>query len=132
VNPTKTIKNLKGEEYPKSFPSSKELEAIKNDTSKLERETIGNVILNCLTNYVVQDRKEGFYINLIAQSLLSNNEKIEFKDKIQKFLIDVLNEQTLIRKKVKDEKGEEKEEIKGLYQGWVISQVLQELGVKPK
>ena len=132
MNCNKSILNLKGETYPKSFPSYKELEAIKNDISKLERETIGNVILNCLTNYVVQDRKEGFYINLIAQSLLSNNEKIEFKDKIQKFLIDVLNEQTLIRKKVKDEKGEEKEEIKGLYQGWVISQVLQELGVKPK
>ena len=74
--------------------------------------------------------KEGFYINLIAQSLLSNNEKIEFKDKIQKFLIDVLNEQTLIRTKVKDEKGEEKEEIRGLYQGWVISQILEELGEK--
>jgi len=130
MNPNKTIKNLRGEEYPKSFPNSREMEAIQNDISKLERETIGNVILNCLTNYVVQDRKEGFYINLIAQSLLSNNKKIEFKDKIKKFLLELLNEQTLIRKKVKNEKGEEKEEIKGLYQGWVISQILQELGEK--
>ena len=130
MNPNKTIKNLRGEEYPKSFPNSREMEAIQNDISKLERETIRNVILNCLTNFIIQDRKEGFYINLIAQSLLSNNKKIEFKDKIKKFLLELLNEQTLIRKKVKNEKGEEKEEIKGLYQGWVISQILQELGEK--
>ena len=128
MNPTKTIKNLKGETYPKSFPSSKELEAIKNDTSKLERETIGNVILNCLTNFIIQDKKEGYYINLIAQSILSSDKKIEFKNGIQKFLIDVLDNQTLRREKTK----EGKEEIRGLYQGWVISQVLQELGVKPK
>ena len=130
MNPNKTIKNLRGEEYPKSFPNSREMEAIQNDISKLERETIGNVILNCLTNFIIQDKKEEDYINLIAQSILSSDKKIEFKNGIQKFLIDVLNEQTLIRKKVKDEKGGEKEEIKGLYQGWVISQILEELGEK--
>ena len=123
MNPNKTIKNLRGEEYPKSFPNSREMEAIQNDISKLERETIGNVILNCLTNFIIQDKKEGYYINLIAQSILSSDKKIEFKNGIQKFLIDVLDNQTLRREKTK----EGKEEIKGLYQGWVINQCEQEI-----
>ena len=135
-NPNKKILNLRGEEYPKSFPTQKELDELpikksgQPDLEKLEKETVGNVILNCLTNYIVQDRKEGFYINLIAQSLLTADKKFEFKEKIKKFLVELLDEQTLRREKtkVKNEKGveEEKEEVKGLYQAWVIALIKNE------
>jgi len=128
MNPNRKILSLRGEEIPKSFPSQTELEKVKDkngqpDLSKLEKETVGNVILNCLANYVVKDRKEGFYINLIAQSILSGNKKIEFKEKIKKFLIEVLDEMTLRREKDKDGK----EHQKGLYAGWAIWQVKEEI-----
>lgn len=128
-NPNKKIKNLRGEEMPKSFPTQRELDKLpkdKNgqpDLSKLERETIGNIILNCLANYIVKDRKEGFYINLIANKLLSKDDKIELDDEVKKFLIDVLDEMTLRREK--DENG--KEIQKGLYASWAIWQVKEEI-----
>ena len=128
-NPNKKILNLRGEEMPKSFPTQREIDKLpkdKNgqpDLSKLEKETVGNIILNCLANYIVKDRKEGFYINLIAQSILSGDEKIELKDKVKNFLIDVLDEMTLRREKNKDGK----EEQKGLYASWAIWQVKEEI-----
>jgi len=127
-NPNKKILNLRGEEMPKSFPTQAEIDKLpkKNgqpDLSKLERETVGNIILNCLANYVVKDRKEGFYINLIAQSILSGDEKVELKDKLKNFLIDVLDEMTLRREK--DENGKEMQ--KGLYASWAIWQVKEEI-----
>ena len=158
-NPNQKILNLRGEEIPKSFPTQKEIDKLPKDKlnqpdlNKLEKETIGNIILNCLANYIVKDKKEGFYINLIAQSILSigveiekeedregnivgtkirkvSNKKIEFKEKIKKFLVELLDEQTLRREKtkVKNEKGveEEKEEVKGLYQAWVIALIKNE------
>jgi len=133
MNPNRKILSLRGETMPKSFPTQKELNKLPKlktgqpDLTKLERETVGNIILNCLANYVVKDRKEGFYINLIAQSILSGNKKIEFKDKIKRFLIDVLDEMTLRREIVKDKDGKKKEEQKGLYAAWAIAQVKEEV-----
>ena len=152
MNPNKKILDLRGEEYRKSFPTQKELDRLpkiksKNaegkeietpDLDKLEKETIGNVIFNCLMNYIVEDRKEGAYINVISLWILNDckegGKKTELKEKIKSFLIEVLDEQTLRRKKVKakDEKGkeEEKEEVKGLYQAWVMSKIKEELGIE--
>ena len=136
MNPDKKIKNLRGEEVPMSLPTQKEIDKLpkdkdnKPDFSKLERETVGNIILNCLTHYIVRDRKEGFYINLIAQSILAKDKKAELKDKLKKFLIEVLDEMTHRREIEKNEKGEKKEIEKGLYAAWSISQVKQELGIK--
>ena len=136
MNLSKKIVNLRGEEIPKTFPSREEVNNLPKlsngqpNQDLLERETIRNIILNCLINYVVEDKKEGWYINLIAQSLISDKKEIDFKDKIMKFLIDVLDNQTMRREMVKDKDDKEKEEIKGLYAGWVIAQVKQELGIK--
>ena len=140
-NPNKKILNLRGEEIPKSFPTQKEIDKLpKNklnqpDLNKLEKETIGNIILNCLANYIVKDKKEGFYINLIAQSLLAGNKKIEFKEKIKKFLVEVLDDMTFRREmeEVEEEKEgkkeiKKKEVTKGIYAGWAIAQILNELG----
>ena len=148
MNPNKKVLNLRGEEMPKSLPTQKELDALPKkkivikdgkgnqiekevpDQSKLERETIGNIILNCLSNYLINDRKEGFYVNMIAQSIIGAKGEIELKDKLQKFLIEVLDEMIMRKDITKDEKGKEVESVKGLYAGWSVSQVLQELGIK--
>jgi len=140
-NPNKKILNLRGEEIPKSFPTQKEIDKLPKDKlnqpdlNKLEKETIGNIILNCLVNYIVKDKKEGFYINLIAQSLLAGNKKIEFKEKIKKFLVEVLDEMTFRREmeEVEEEKEgkkemKKKEVTKGIYAGWAVAQILNELG----
>ena len=136
MNPDKKIKNLRGEEIPMSLPTQKEIDRLpkdkdnKPDFSKLERETVGNIILNCLTHYIVRDRKEGSYINSIAQSILAKDKKAELKDKLKKLLIEILDEMTHRREIEKNEKGEKKEIEKGLYAAWSISQVKQELGIK--
>ena len=140
-NPNKKILNLRGEEIPKSFPTQKEIDKLPKDKlnqpdlNKLEKETIGNIILNCLANYIVKDKKEGFYINLIAQSLLAGNKKIEFKEKIKKFLVEVLDDMTFRREmeEVEEEKEgkkemKKKEVTKGIYAGWAVAQILNELG----
>ncbi len=131
----KEIKTLKGEKMAKSFLSPKEIEKLPTlkdgspDLSQAESETVENVILNCLSNYVVNDRKEGYYINAIAQLILTNEKEFELKEKFKSFLIDVLSDQILRKETEKDENGKEKEIIKGLYRAWVIAQVLGELGV---
>ena len=157
-NPNKKILNLRGEEIPKSFPTQKEIDKLPKDKlnqpdlNKLEKETIGNIILNCLVNYIVRDRKEGFYINLIAQSIIASeggiqtypdgteskvpkSKNIEFKEKIKKFLVEVLDEMTFRREmeEVEEEKEgkkeiKKKEVTKGIYAGWAIAQILNELG----
>lgn len=135
------IKTLRGEEMPKNFPNQKEIDAlphIKNrqgievpNLDKLERETVGNVIINCLAFYSCQDKKEGFYVNMIAESIISNKgEKVELKDKLKTFLLEVLDKSILREKKEKDKTGNETTREVGVYSGWVIAQVLEELGVK--
>jgi hypothetical protein len=100
------------------------------DVEKLEKETIGNVIINCLSYYKCKDRKEGFYVNLVAQSVIAKGNAIELKDKLKEFLIDILDQSIMREKITKDEKGIERKETIGLYVGWIIAQVLDELGVK--
>ena len=91
------------------------------DTSKLPRETLRNTLLNCLTNYVVKDKKEIFMVNATAQAIIGDEPTVELKDKLHKFLIDVVYAMTL------QDNGKEQS---GLYYSWVTSQVLEELGVR--
>jgi len=142
LDPNKKIVNLRGKPFPKTFPTPEEMNILpKNDfgqpdRTKLEEETMGNIILNCLGNYIVRDKRNGFYVNTIAQSIvsaISDKKKIDFKDKIRKFLIEVLDDQTMVMETVETGKGKEKEEeevTKGLYAAWAIAQIKQELGIK--
>ena len=134
MNVNKTIKDLRGEEYKKSFPTEKEVKESGDDKSKLPRETIGNVIINCLAGYTSKDKRDGFYINLIAQSVIGADKDIELKEKLKIFLIKALEDMILTIEKVdstdKDGVKTKKDQFKGLYASWVISQVLIELGVK--
>jgi hypothetical protein len=110
------IKTLRGEEYPKSFPQQREVDKLpmKKDKSgvefpdqdKLERETVGNVILNCLTVYRCEDRKDGYYVNLIAQTIIGSNGKdVILKDKLKEFLIEVMDKSIMKEEIKKDAKG---------------------------
>lgn len=134
---TKTIKDLRGREVTLSNPTQKEIDALpKNeqgepDISKLPFETIRNVILTCLTVYPVQNKKEIFYINTIANLVLSQD-AVDLKEKFKDFLVDVLKEQ-IIRKRMRTvASGKKEEEIIGMYYGWALQQVLDELGIEPE
>jgi hypothetical protein len=100
------------------------------DTEKLEKETVGNVILNCLSIYRCKDRKEGFYVNTIAQSVIAKGQNVELKDKFHEFLIELLDGSIMREKETKDERGNTRKETTGVYAGWVIAQVLDEMGLK--
>jgi len=101
------------------------------DLDKLEEETVGNVILNACTGYVSKSKKDGFYINTIANAILTykEGEPIEFKKPVKDFLEEVLVEATVREVEVKGEDGKQKKEIKGFYSSWIIAKVKQELGI---
>jgi len=116
--------------YVKSFITEDEEKVIKDkfgkvDTSQLERETVGNVMINCLAFQPAENKKDGFYANAIAQIILGEDRNIEFQEKFKDYLKRVL-ENSIVMSVKKDGK----DELKGLYSGWVIAQVLEELGYK--
>jgi len=129
TNLDKEITNIKTRKaFTKSFISEeekKELLEKKVTGNDLPKETVGNIILNCISMVPVESKLDGFYSNAIAQILFGTEREIEFNEKFKKFLSSHL-EKSII-KMVK--KGD-KEEFQGLYSGWVISQVLEELGEK--
>jgi hypothetical protein len=142
MNPKTKILSLRGQELPKSLPTQEEIDKLPKrktndkdgnkieipDIDKLERETVGNIILNCLATYVADDKREGFYINMIAHSIITGDIKIEFKEKLKTFILKVLDEATARKVKERDENGVDKEVDKGMYHSWVIAQVKKELG----
>ncbi len=127
---------MRGKEVPKTFPTKEELNELpkkedgSRDTEFLPRDTVGNVILNCLEQYVSKDNKDGFRIITIAQLILSTDtpEELEMTEKLKKFTISVLNDSIYRETEEVDEKGSKK--TKGMYFSWVISQALVELGVE--
>ena len=127
MNLNRIIKNLHGEESAMSFPSQEVLSSAKRgpdgkiDMNSVPRETVKNVVINCLAQYIVKDRKEMFYVNTTAQAVLgAEGDTFELKDKFQKFLIEVLYSAI-----VQEKDGQQS----GVYYSWVVGQVLEELGV---
>jgi len=55
------------------------------DYDKLERETVGNVIVNCLANYKIKDKREGFYCNMIAQAIIGETGDVVLKENSKHF-----------------------------------------------
>ena len=148
MNPQKRIVSLKGEEVQKSNPMQDEIEALPKkkvsryneqgimteieipDISQLERETVGNVIISCLVNYPTKEKREGFYINTIANLINTyDGTPFELKEKVKSFLIRVLEESTVRVEKEESKDGKKTEIKKGLYYSWVIAQCLEELGI---
>lgn len=134
----------------KSFPTQEEMQALPinkinvyneraermvakevPDWDKLDRETVGNIILNVLAQHKDRDKKDGFYSNMIANSVLTAEKEkpFELKDKLKKYLIDVLDEATLRVEQTKNENGNGPEVTIGVYSGYAIAQVKEELGI---
>lgn len=105
------------------------------DYDKLERETVGNVILNVLNNHTQKSKLDGFYCNAIGAIVLgadANSPEVDFKEKFRKFLLSALDDATLRVETVKGADGKDMEVNKGIYFGWTIAQVKAELGEKPE
>lgn len=131
INLKATIKTLKGETYPMSFPTELDIESVKKAKgitevmlTDLPYETVGNVLINCLSNYAVKDKKEVFLVH--AAALWVNSDQEDLPDKIKNFMSNrVLPQSTL-----KVEKDGDDENKVGTYAPWVIAQVYNELGIE--
>lgn len=129
MNLDKEIVNIKTRKpYIKSFPTEDEKTLAVNDKgvfddNLLPKETVGNVILNCLAMIPGETKIHGFYANAIAQLIFGDEREIELKDKFKTFLSSHLEKSI-----IKTIKNGDKEEVRGLYAGWIISQVLEEMG----
>lgn len=129
IDPFREIRSLYGESLQKSGMTPKEINDLPKDNEgrpdfdKAERETVGNVVLNCLGSYK-GSKVEGFMANSIAMSIIDakKGDLIEFKKKYVDFIITVLENSIY----TEDEQTKQKS---GLYRYWVISQVLNEFGV---
>lgn len=143
MNPKKLLKHINGKEYPKSFPSEEEYRKLpkikdkdkfgnpieKADESKLERETVGNVIMNCLARYKPEEPKENIFVNIAMQLLWDEKKEVQLKDKIRKFVIKVVVNQTIHDEFLDDKNPKTKTEV-GTYWSWVTGQALAELGAE--
>ena len=132
MNLNRIILRPDGEESFISYPSQKLLDSLpKNEDDspnlyKLPKDTVRNVILQCLNYSSPKDASGGFMVNLIGQDIVRADKEITLRPKMKEFLVEVLKEQ--IFKEETDKEG--KSVQKGIYKGWVIAQVLDELGEK--
>jgi len=129
TNLDKEIINIKTRKpFAKSFLSDEEKKELidkKATENDIPKETVGNVILNCISMIPAESKLDGFCANAVAQILFGTEREIEFNEKFKKFLISHLEKSI-----IKMVKREDKEEFQGLYSGWIISQVLEEIGEK--
>lgn len=113
MNLNKVLKNIKGEDAKMSFATPEE--------EKLGlKETIKNVLLNCLSSYPIKKNKEIFVVNTLATNILNSKGDIEFTEDELTFLKEVLFKTTF---------REEGEKEKGVYFPFLIGQILSELGI---
>lgn len=135
VDLQKVIVNLRGETYPMTYPSEQQVAKIQEEKkieqvkiADLPRETIFNVLINCLSAYVVRDRREVFLIQQVTNWMFDQRpDKKELYAPLEQFLLkSVLPDMTNRIEKDKDGKDVEK----GLYSGWVIAQVYREFGIE--
>lgn len=97
----------------------------------LPKETVRNVVLTCLDNYIVTENKEGWQINNLGIIFSDTKTKeVALKDKYWKLLIKVLDKCTASVKMEKEgEKEFEKINENSVYAAWIIAQAKEELGL---
>jgi len=134
INLQREIKTIRGETYSMSFPSKTDIEKVKEEKGikevKLEdmpRETVQNVIVNSLANYVIKESKDVFMLQIIATWVMSESEE---KEDMPKKAFDFLVKEVLPAAVSREEEEEGKKVAKGTYSHWVMVQVYDELGVK--
>lgn len=130
INLKEQVTNIKGDALEMSFPSDEQVNNLpKNekglpDRSKLPRETVGNMLLNCLGFYSnPKDRKEVFMVFDLGQRLMKAEDTIELDENDIKFLTKVINESLY-------DDSEEGKKPKGIYRMFGIGQLLNAIGVK--
>ena len=133
-NLKRELKSLKGETYPMSFVSNIDIERTKDEKkiaevkmTDLPRETVQNVLINCVSNYSVKNNKEVFTLNTVAQAII--NDKL---DDLSPELFSFLTKQVLPASVNREEEVDGKMVEKGLYKAWVIVQIYNELGIEPQ
>lgn len=143
-NLKRVITNLRGMELPVTIPRKEDIERIKKEKDikdvmidDLPRETVQDVILNCLSAHKPTDKRDIFLVNKIANWVLQEPDEEEgygeLKDKLFNFLVDEVLPNAIIyaeEEKSKDDKKEKGDKNKGIYYGWIIAQVYDELGIK--
>jgi len=102
-----------------------------DEQDKLPQETVRNVVLTCLDNYIISENKEGWQVNNLGIIFSDDKTKeVALKDKYWKLLTKVLDKCTV---SVSVEKEGEKEvemfNKNGVYFAWIIAQVKNELGL---
>lgn len=101
-------------------------EVKKIDKTKLPRETVGTVLMTCISRYIADDPDDGFYIRILVDLIReaqARPHKMELKEKLTKFLKKFIKESTRIKKDDKES---------GVYQAWLMAQVAEEIGVGPE
>lgn len=132
MNINRTITSLKGKPLKKSGMDTDDLKKAKDsngkiDIEKLPDETVGNVIMVCIGEFPITHRKQTFMVNSVAQEILKAKKgEVDLNKMLKDFLVEVLYDSIIQKKEDKD--GKEVKE--GYYASWVISQVLDEMGIK--
>lgn len=133
----KKLLDIRGEEFPVPYPTDSEKAKLpedkdgKPDFTKLPTATVRDLILDCLVVHEADTRKEGFYTNVIVQSVLGKDD-FELKDKVIAFLKLAL-EGGILRTEIEKKKLPDGKEIdnpvpKGLYKSFLIDQAMDHLG----
>lgn len=118
MNVKKIVKNIKGADMKFSFP--------KDEEEKKLSDTIGNVLLNCLSAFPITHRREVFMVQKLGNKILTGLDTetgaVEISDREKKFLETVIDSATY-------RKAEGKTECEGIYLPVVIAQVMEEVGI---
>lgn len=128
MNLDKIIKNFKGDEMTATNISQKTLDTIKAEKGRevkvedLPKETVRDVLLNCISSYKPEDIKDMYLLNSLGTKIASE-EDVEFNEKQKNIIVKILEASVVLESKDSPEKE------KGIYYSWVVSQVLDELGL---
>lgn len=139
MNLSRPILKPDGEECTVSYPSQKIINSSKNEKGefemdKLPKETVRNVILQCL-NFASSkngDVYDGAMIMYISQEIIKGKKDLVLRPKFRDFLIEILEDQIIVEEVKKGKNGNDELVVRGKYKSWCIFQVLEELGVKTK
>ncbi len=133
------LKDVKGAGFPIQYPTEADRAKLpddadgKPDTTKFPMTTVRHCIFDCLRNFETNTRKQGHYVNVIAQNINSTDEKeFELKDKLMVFLKEVL-EDGIMRIAKKKQRGPDGKEFEnevsiGLYKSFLIDQTMEKIG----
>lgn len=130
MNLQRTIKTIRGQEYQMTFVTEFDIEKVKTEkgitevkNKDLPRETVQNVLINCLLNYSVKSPKEILSINKLSEWVMGDG-----KTPLPEDLKNILIKHIIPASVDQQDDTEGKNGAKGIYKAWVLGQVLDELG----